>query len=153
LAWAVHGQMSEHNLEVGQVLGDSLEALSTRATVSVTNPAGTREDVRMALDAQASRWAYSETQQSGVYRVDLGAPISREEAFAVNVDTSESDLTKLAADELPKEFTTHKRVNLDEADSPSIGRRSGLHKSLLYCVLGLLFLETFLAWRFGHATR
>jgi hypothetical protein len=153
LAWAVHGQMSQRNLEVGQTLGDSLESLSTRATVSVTNPADVREDVRMTLDAQASRWTYSDTQQSGIYHVELGAPISREEAFAVNVDTSESDLTKLAADELPKEFTTHKRANLDDAESPSIGRRSGLHKSLLYCVLGLLFLETLLAWRFGHATR
>ncbi len=152
LALAVRGQMAEHNVEVGHVLGDSLEALATRATVNVTNPAGSREEVRMTLDSQASRWSYADTLQSGVYQVELGAPISRGESFAVNVDTAESDLSKLAADELPKEFTAHKRSNLDEAESPSIGHRSGLHKVLLYCVLGLLFVETFLAWRFWHAT-
>jgi len=153
LAWAVRGQMTEHNLEVGQLLGDSLEAMATRTKVEVTDPAGAHEEVRMSLDAQASHWTYADTTQSGVYRVALGAPISRDEAFAVNVDTAESDLTKLSPDELPKQFTTHKRASLDESQSPSIGHRTGLHKSLLYCVLGLLFLETFLAWRFGHATQ
>jgi hypothetical protein len=154
LALAVRGQMAEHNLEVGQTLGDSLEALTSRAAVTVTSPGGAREAVRMTLDAQASGWSFSDTRESGVYHVELGAPLSRQEAFAVNVDTtSESDLTKVAPDELPKEFTTHKRADLDESDSPSISRRSGLHKNLLYCVLGLLFAEVFLAWRFGHTTR
>ena len=34
-----------------------------------------------------------------------------------------------------------------------VGPASGLHKLLLYCALGLLFLETFLAWRFCGATQ
>lgn len=153
LALAVRGQMAEHNVQVGQAIGDSLQAMANRPAVSVTTPAGAREEVRMALDSQVSRWSYADTQQSGVYRVELGAPVSRDEAFAVNVDTSESDLTKLPPEELPKEFTAHKRANLDETDSPSISHRSGLHKSLLYVVLGLLFMEVLLAWRFGHTTR
>jgi hypothetical protein len=153
LAQAVRGQMSEHNVQVGQTLGDSLPAMATRAAVGVTTPSGAREEVRMTLDAQTSRWAYADTHESGVYRVELGAPISREQAFAVNVDTLESDLARLAGDELPKGFTTHQRDNLDEAESSAIGGRSGLHKLLLYCVLGLLFAETFLAWRFASATQ
>jgi hypothetical protein len=38
------------------------------------------------------------------------------------------------------------------ADEPvgPIYRSSRLPKILLYAVLGLLFVETFLAWRFGH---
>jgi hypothetical protein len=153
LALAVRGQMAEHNVQVGQALGESLEAMASRPAVNVTTPSGAHEEVRMTLDAQDSRWSYPDTQHSGMYRVELGAPISRNEDFAVNVDTSESDLTKLPPEELPKEFTAHNRANLDETDSPSISHRSGLHKSLLYCVLGLLFMEVFLAWRFGHATR
>jgi hypothetical protein len=62
-------------------------------------------------------------------------------------------LTKLAPEDLPKQFTTHKRANLDEVDSPNISRKSGLHRNLLYAVLGLLVFETFLAWRFGHTAR
>ena len=34
--------------------------------------------------------------------------------------------------------------------SRRIGRRGGFSKWLLCGALGLLFLETFLAWRFGH---
>jgi hypothetical protein len=153
LALAIRGQMAEHNVEVGQPLGDSLEALAARPTVVVTSPAGTHEEVRMTLDAQTSRWSYADTQESGVYRVDLGAPLSREEEFAVNVDTSESDLTKLAPEDLPKEFMAHKRSNPDEIESPGIANRSGLHKNLLYGVLGLLFVEGFLAWWFGRGAK
>ena len=153
LALAVRGQMVEHNVEVGQMLGDSLEAQANRSAVSVTSPGGSREEVRMEMDRQSSHWSFADTGESGVYRVELGAPISREEAFAVNVDTAESDLTRIAPEDLPKEFSTHKQSGLDEADSPAIGRRSGLHRALLYSVLGLLFAETFLAWRMGHTAR
>jgi hypothetical protein len=153
LALAVRGQMTDRNLEVGQVLGESLPALPSRATVTVTDPAGGRSDVRMALDAQASRWSYPETHDSGVYKVELGAPISLEQSFAVNVDTAESDLARLPPEDLPKEFATHSRTDLDDDDAPAIGQRSGLHKLLLYGVLGLLFAETFLAWRFGNTAR
>jgi hypothetical protein len=152
LALAVRGQMGERNLQVGGVLGDSLPAMSTRASVAVTEPDGTREEVRMALESQVSRWSFANTESSGVYRVELGAPLSREQSYAVNVDTAESDLTRLGADELPKEFTTHRNDSLDAADLPAIGQRSGLHKLLLYAALGLLFLESFLAWRFAGAT-
>jgi len=70
LALAVRGQMSERNLEVGQTLGESLPAMATRATVGVIGPDGTRKDVRMTLDAQASRWSFADTKQSGVYAID-----------------------------------------------------------------------------------
>ncbi|REK09390.1 MAG: VWA domain-containing protein [Planctomycetota bacterium] len=153
LALAVEGQMSQHNVEVGQLLGESLEAVTTRSTVDVIEPSGDRSAVRLALDAGGSRWSYSDTLQSGVYQVDIGAPIDRSEAFAVNVDTRESDLAAIGPDELPRAFSTHRQASLDEADTPSIGQRSGLHKGLLYGVLGLLFFETLLAWRFGRGVQ
>jgi hypothetical protein len=106
----------------------------------------------MTLDAQVSRWNYPDTPTSGVYRVELGPPVAREEAFAVNVDTSESDLTRLAADELPSGFAIYRRDNADEGELPAIGQRAGLHKLLLYAALGLLLCESFLAWRFARAT-
>jgi hypothetical protein len=120
--------------------------------VTVVAPDGQREEVRMTLDAQVSRWTYPDTPASGVYRVELGPPLAREEAFAVNVDTAESDLTRLPGDELPREFTIYRRENLDEGELPAIGQRSGLHKLLLYGALGLLLCESFLAWRFARAT-
>lgn len=151
LALAVGGQMTERNLTVGQVLGDAWQAQATRAAVNVVNPSGGREDVRVEVDGQASRWNYADTQQSGVYRAELGPPLERTESFAVNVDTSESDLTRAAPEELPREFQSRAQSGLDETAAPVLGARDGLHKTLLYCALGLLLTETFLAWRFGNA--
>ncbi|HEX3727728.1 MAG TPA: hypothetical protein VHV08_15845, partial [Pirellulales bacterium] len=152
LSLAVRGQMSQHNALVGQPLGDALDAAATRATVSVTNPAGAREEVRMALESEDSHWSYADTSTSGVYHVELGPPVARRELFAVNVDTAESDLSRLEPEDLPKEFTTHRRASLEEMDAGSTSHHGGLHKTLLYMALGLLLIETFLAWRFGHAT-
>jgi hypothetical protein len=152
LSLAVRGQMSQHNATVGGAVGDSLDAASSRATVTVTNPAGASEEVRMSLDAHASHWSYGDTRESGVYKIALGAPLSREELFAVNVDTIESDLSRIEPEDLPKGFATHKRANLDDVDVAGVGHRSGLHKALLYLVLGLLLVETLMAWRFGHAS-
>ena len=153
LSLAVRGQMNERNLQVGEMLHDSLPAMATRASIDVTSPGGERQQVRMVLEAQTSHWNFADTQQSGVYGVELGEPISRHQAFAVNVDTAESDLTRLAGGELPSGLTTYRRDDLDAADAPAIGQRSGLHKMLLYCALGLVFLESLLAWRFSGANQ
>jgi hypothetical protein len=150
---AVRGQIGEHNLEVGQTLGQALAALASRPTVTITTPAGAREEVRMTLDPSDSRWSFDDTRQSGVYQAELGTPVGRQELYAVNVNTAESDLAQIAPEELPREFSTHRRTNLDGGDSPAVTHRSGLHKSLLYCVLGLLLAETFLAWRYGRPAR
>jgi hypothetical protein len=153
LAFAVRGQMSQHNVEVGQSIGDWLATQAARTPLTVTSPSGAREEVRPVLDAQSSQWSFGDTRTSGVYRVSLPPPISKDEFFAVNLDTSESDLARIASDELPREFTTERRSNLDEAGTQSVGRRGAVHRSLLYAVLGLLCVETLLAWRFGTPKR
>ena len=153
LAFAVRGQMSQHNVEVGQPIGDSMATQTARAPVTVASPAGGREEIRLAVDVQSSEWSYGDTRTSGIYKVSLPAPVAKEEYFAVNLDTTESDLARLAPDELPREFATERRANLDETGAQSVGRRSALHRSLLYTVLGLLCLETLLAWRFGSPKR
>lgn len=150
---AVRGQLSERNVDVGQPLTESLSAMSLRPPIAITTPAGNREEVRMTLEPTSSRWTFSDTRESGVYGVELGAPLDRKQAFAVNVNTAESDLAKIAPEELPREFATHQKSDLNDADSPSLAKRSGLHKLLLYGVFGLLLTETLLAWWFGNARR
>lgn len=153
LSLAVRGQASLRNVEVGQAIGEALDATSARATIEVVNPLGTREEVRPTVEGQGVRWSYGDTAVSGEYRAELTLPAPHSETFAVNVDTAESDLTRLAPDELPREFTLYGKPSQDETESPAISTRSGLHKYLLYAVLGLLFSETFLAWWFGRPTR
>jgi hypothetical protein len=93
-----------------------------------------------------------------VYVAQFGAPVSRNESFAVNVDTAESDLTKLELAELrgdevwpgiPFAYDTTWQ-NLDERPSAEISRRASLHRWLLWGVFGLLFTESLMAWRFGR---
>ncbi len=149
LALAVRGQSSGHNSQVGQEIGERMPTTAARLPITLHTPDGPQE-LRPAVDAEGTRWSYGETFRSGIYRAELGPPIEREESFAVNVDTSESNLAKIDRMELPAGFTTEARTNLDVVGE-IVNRHSGLHKSLLYGVLGLLLLETFLAWRFGHA--
>ena len=106
--------------------------------------------MRLDVDARGGRWTFADTQWSGVYLARLGAPATQEEAFAVNVDTAESNLTRLDPDELPKPFTTDHQTDFGGDASASVSRHSNLNRMLLYTVLGLVLAETLLAWRFGH---
>jgi hypothetical protein len=150
LAAAVAGQQSEHNVLVGQPLGELVEPSAARAPLTLTTPEGRREELRATTDQDGTRWLFGDTLTSGVYTVEIGSPVNRQEMYAVNVDTAESNLARVDPQELPRGFTMNRQNDLDEPDSGVVGRRGGLHKALLYCVLGLLFCETFLAWRFGN---
>ena len=152
LALAVSGQTGEHNVMVGQAIGDTVSVSATQAPLALRTADGRQEQLRLTVDAEGSRWAFGDTNYSGVYTASLGPPVARDKTFCVNVDTTESDLARIDPAELPKQFTTNRQANLDQQAAANVSRHSGLHRGLLYCVLGLLFLETFLAWRFGHPT-
>jgi hypothetical protein len=95
-----------------------------------------------------------------VYTAQFGPPVSRSDAFAVNVDPVESDLARISPEELrdvvwPKVPFVHQTTwqDLDREPVGRITRHAGLPKALLYVALTLLFVETFLAWRFGYHVR
>ena len=100
--------------------------------------------------------SYAETGRSGIYTVTVGPPLDLERPVAVNGWPEESDLTKLHAADLRSmvpgwEFNLLDQWRNDEArSSAGIQERSELHRPLLYLALSLLFLETFLAWKFSH---
>jgi len=144
-------------VEVGQAIGGTLAAEAAELPLSITRPDGRREDVRPRSEEGASAWRYSSTDTSGIYAVEIGPPISRSDAYAANVDTVESDLARISPEELheqvwPEVPFVHQTTWQDLDDEPvgRIRRPSGLPKTLLYAVLSLLFVETFLAWRFGY---
>jgi len=157
LACAVEGQVQQRNLLVGQALGASVPAAVGAAPLALELPEGRAEPLRMRTEGDASTWSYADTYTSGVYTARYGPPISRADAYAVNVDTVESDLTALTPEELRDEVLpgvplVH-RTTWENAEgqpvSPGI-QRSGLTKSLLYGVLILLFVETLLARFLGR---
>ncbi|MDZ7616822.1 MAG: hypothetical protein U1E05_07460, partial [Patescibacteria group bacterium] len=82
-----------------------------------------------------------------------------ERLFAVNVDTSESDLAQLGLDRLrgevwpgiPFEYkTTWQEPERPQAVVLGGGGAGRLHMLLLFGALVLLLVETYLAWRFGY---
>jgi hypothetical protein len=158
LAWAVRGQLSEHNMLVGQPLGDSLRR-TPATSVSLRTPTGETSAVRVTPDRDGNHWSYGDTTQSGLYVASVPPPAARSETFAVNVDTTESDLTKLDPIELQERVWAgipfiHRTdwQDLNEETSEAIVHRSSLHQILLFGVMALLLLDTFLAWAFGRRT-
>ncbi len=157
LALAVRGQQTERNVLVGQPLGDALRNLAGLTAVQVKSPGGDSSSVRLKPEGDYSEWTFADTSSSGIYLASLPGPQLPAEAFGVNVDTAESDLTKLEPAEL------HDRVwagvpfqlrndwqDLNLESDEAIVRRNTLHQFVLLAVLGLLFLETLLAFLFGR---
>lgn len=160
LAMAVSGQLEQRNLEVGHPLGTSLRTLAADTPLTIHRPTGESEPARLTVTGDTSHWLLADTMQSGIYSADYGPPISRRDTFAVNVDPQQGDLAKLEADELRDQVWSgvnfvHRTTwqDLDQEPTTEISRRGGLHRWLLFGVLGLLFAETFLAWQFGHHKR
>jgi hypothetical protein len=161
LAYCLSGQLRQRNVLVGEPLGASIPASAGDAPVTVQSPDGRSRPVPPRLEGDQSTWSYSDTALSGVYTARFGPPLGRSQSFAVNVDTAESDLTPLSADQLRREVwpgvplryqTTWENAERQSLRGP-IGRGGRLPAEMLCVVLGLLLLETFLAWRFGHHAR
>lgn len=156
LAFAIGGGPQQRNVLVGQTLGASIPTPAADVPVRLQTPDARGEKLlRLRPEGDYSSWSFSETTTSGIYAARLDPPLSRVDLFAVNVDPVESDLTKLSPEELHEQvwagidFETS-REDLGEEPVRRISRRGVFSRALLYAVLGLLFLETLLAWLFGH---
>ncbi len=158
LAWCTGGRYKQRNVEVGQPLRASVSTPATDVPVSLQTPDGGSRELQLHGDGDYATLDYADTAASGIYRARFSPPIDRTLLFAVNVDTAESDLTQLSVDRLRNEVwpgvdflyqTTWQKLQ-EQPAGQAIAQPGRLHVDLLYIVLGLLFLETFLAWRFGH---
>jgi hypothetical protein len=157
LSLAVGGQSAERNLMVGQPLGDVFEGSGARGEVQISTPAKERAAARITSDGAETSWTFADTTQSGIYEARLPSVGKADEFFAVNVDTSESDLTRLDVDELRQRVWSgvpfvHRTdwQDLSNEPSESVVRRQWLHVYLLSAAFALLVLETVLASYFGR---
>ncbi|MEX0711865.1 MAG: BatA domain-containing protein [Pirellulales bacterium] len=156
LVLAVRGQLDQRNLRVAESLSGSLRVVESGVAGQVRIPSGEQLPLRRATRGNASRWSFADTLESGFYVAEFGDPLRRSEAYAVNVDTAESDLARLDLDELRSEVWPgvafepfDGRDSADESLAPVV-RREGLHHFLLSAVLALLFVESTLACWFGR---
>ncbi|MGL5096620.1 MAG: BatA domain-containing protein, partial [Planctomycetia bacterium] len=99
---------------------------------------------------------YPATDRVGVYEIRIGPPAEEIRQAAVNPWPSESDLARMTADDLREAFPGWDFAILDRwqnsysATATTAAGAGEIHRLLLYAVLALLFLETLLAWKFGH---
>ena len=166
LNYAIGGRLRQKTILVGDQLGATVPTPAGDVSLSLQTPNDRVEDLRLRTEGDYGTWTFGETTTSGVYTAEFGPPISRTERYAVNVDTVESDLTRLTPEELrglwivdcgfrivsdgvrlPPHVATSFQIH-----NPQSTIHNSLTKTLLYGVLALLLMETFLAWRFGHHT-
>lgn len=161
LSFAVAGQGQQRNLEVGQPLGATLAASAAGAAITLRGPDGRGRELRPRTEGDQTFWTFSDTLASGLYTAEYSAPAAGRESYAVNVDTRlESDLTKLSPEELREEVWSgipfvHQTTweNVDQQPAARLTQASPMPVGLLYAALVLLFVETVIAWRFGHHQR
>jgi hypothetical protein len=126
------------------------EAASPPSTVRIERPDGRTDVVAVENGGARGWWSYSGTELSGVYVARRGDGLPPQ-PFAVNVETSESDLTRIDPSLLPPDIQVR---SIPQADSAAgAGRlmsRAGWQAPLLASAFGLLLLESLLAWLFGR---
>lgn len=155
VAESVRSRAGQRNLMVGQSLGGETRAPAD-ADVTIERPSGERQPLRLAAEADHARWEYREVDRAGIYRVEFGPPLARDELFAANVFTSEGDLAKISLDELRDDvwpsvsFEPFGGQPSAEATAAPVARRDSLHHWLLLAALGLVLGETSLACWLGR---
>ncbi|HEV3415366.1 MAG TPA: hypothetical protein VG056_01070, partial [Pirellulales bacterium] len=147
---AIGPQVADRNVLVGKPIESTLPVALTANSLTLERPDGRKEQIRIATREDGNRWSYADTWQSGIYRADASTG-GDGRLFAVNVDTRESDLARISADELPEGLTVVPGWNgMDERPAVDLGSRTGQQRWFLYTALGLLLSETVLAWWFGY---
>ena len=157
LAFCLSSQQHRRSLLVGQALNMSVAAAASEVDATVERPDGAVRALPLECDGDYCHVEYSDTLLSGIYTARFASPVDRSASFAVNVDTAEGNLTQLSETELRDKVwpdipllvqTTWQ--NFEPPTTGSVAPRGSVPVDLLYVVLGLLFVESLLAWRFGY---
>jgi hypothetical protein len=135
--------------------------------VTVHSPDGGKTNVTPIVEeGRKAHIEFRDTQEPGIYRTELRIRGSgaidagtREdvELFSVNVDTAEGDVRRISPGELTERYAGielgYARTFSDRVDSEERQPGGEIWRGLLYAVLALLFVEIFLARRFGDFGR
>ena len=158
-------RFADRNITVGEPISVTLPASAVGSELSVRWPvdsgsnqtaeAPRSEVIRAEARDTGALARTSPTDRSGEYLVDLGLPVSKSEHFAANPPSAESDLTKLDLAALRMiypgwSFDYDNDWKPLKKSSASLRQHGEFHRPLLWAVLGLLLIESFLAWKFGH---
>jgi hypothetical protein len=151
LAYAVSGMQHDWQQPVGTPIA-SEGKLIAGATPKVLRPDGRTAPVALHIVHREQQWIYRDTELAGIYSLASQSPIASKR-FARNVDTRESDITRIELEDLPREFVVRSTSPAAEDGAPStLVAHAAWSGRLLWLAFALLFVESFLAWRFGRGT-
>ncbi len=157
LAAAVVGNFEKRNLTVGEPLSGATGLLDADARVTIKTPWNATDQVPVRALDDHGRWSFAETDESGVYEARVpgsGGAATADALFTANVNTAESDLAKVGHDELREQLPAGVPIltswqGLQKGPAVVSVQRWFVDAWVLSAVLGLLLLETLLAWWFG----
>ncbi|MEZ6195697.1 MAG: BatA domain-containing protein [Planctomycetota bacterium] len=142
------------NLTVGAPLTEKFDASVRQVRVQRGDDAAADRATTLSPDKTSSELTLPKLDRAELIRMEVpaaGSAPAETRLFAVNVDPGESDLTRAADGWLTMHFGSELIEVVrdldklgDEAEGAS---RSSLWRTLLYVLLGVLVLETVLAWR------
>jgi hypothetical protein len=147
LRWAMAGRTGDRNVTVGDDLSGLVTQQASDTVVSLKGPVGVDERLPIHDDAGERRWTLNHSSLSGVYEAHFGATT---QLYAVNVDPSEGDLTRLDRESLPSQFRHESGGGMQDSMPLPSHVASSYFRWLLALVLILLVAEPCLAWQFGR---
>jgi hypothetical protein len=151
LAVATSGRARSRNFETGQVLEAIVPATNAGSFVELIGAMQSGQRVPIELDGEYGHWSFVDTYLSGVYRAEYGSGPEAIQLYVANVDPVEGRLERIDDSQLPRQFDKSVAATENSAAAIPLAARSTAYRYLLAGVLGLLLVETFLAYRFGNA--
>jgi len=155
--YAVSSQRADQGLLSGEPWTRTLQTRGADVTALVRRPDGVAEPLIASAMANLADYHYDHTDRAGIYDAEFGPPMNRKEKFAVNVDATESNLTRIEREELEKDLLAEVEFRY-LTDWKELERKAdGIHSEtseatliLLHIVIYLLFVEQLLAWNFTN---
>lgn len=146
VSYTTAGSRDQTSITVGEAMTGLLSANWSATSISIERPDGRVDTIPVERVAAQSSWAYASTDVPGVYVAKAtggGEPLAM---VAVNVVAAESDLARVDPATLAPALNM--RVG-ESALAGGLASDTSLHRWLLYAVLGLLLLDSLLAYVFG----
>lgn len=149
--FAATGRPPGRGLRVGEPLAWVVPSRVAGMNAEVSGPDGLATTVPAAVEEDGLRVVFDEAGRPGVYRLSLGAPVGKSEAFAANADPLEGDLTPLGEEERAALAPRAKALipGLARGTTATSLPDWTVSRWLLGAAFGLVLAEQVLAWRFA----
>ncbi len=150
------GVSSQRNLKQDEGLVLKLPLTDSGKPVQVTLPDGTTSSQNSVLNAQGVTFGFKNTSQTGIYRVQVQGS-KTQEGFAVGLPSQESNLTYTDPSQAAAQAGVPSNnlaviTNVERLTASVQRSRFGveLWRPLIWLIVPLMLLESFLAQRFGR---